>query len=198
MEINVCSLSLDKCYSCLIFWRFLNSAGITGGTRGDFHCGCGPHVIHCVNVSALSAPRCRSSATFFLSLTTVSNYFFILLYLTPGIILQILRECCCYLERCYLCAFKPSPSSELEDDRSSIGLQELIDTLSSCCYRPQRDADGTFVFAVDHCFSVRGHGTVMTGTVVSGSVTVNDVRHFTVLSFPTFPCTSNHVKQVSK
>jgi len=198
MEINVCSLSLDKCYSCLIFWRFLNSAGITGGTRGGFPLRlwtpCNTRR-QCLGTFGASVSFLRY---FFLSLTTVSNYFFILLYLTPGIILQILRECCCYLERCYLCAFKPSPSSELEDDRSSIGLQELIDTLSSCCYRPQRDADGTFVFAVDHCFSVRGHGTVMTGTVVSGSVTVNDVRHFTVLSFPTFPCTSNHVKQVSK
>ena len=57
-----------------------------------------------------------------------------------------------------------------------MGLSELINTLSSCCYRPERDAQGTFVFAVDHCFSIRGHGTIMTGTVVSGSVAVNDVR----------------------
>jgi len=71
---------------------------------------------------------------------------------------------------------KPSPSSELGEGSSGIGLAELIETLSSCCYQPTRDARGPFVFAVDHCFSIRGHGTVMTGTVISGSVTVNDVR----------------------
>jgi len=85
-------------------------------------------------------------------------------------------------ERCYLCALKPSPSGESEDETSSVGLKELIDTLSSCCYRPKRDAAGTFVFAVDHCFSIRGHGTIMTGTVISGSVAVNDVRlHLVVI-----------------
>jgi len=75
-----------------------------------------------------------------------------------------------------MCVLKASSSSELEEERSGIGLSELIETLSSCCYRPERDAEGTFVFAVDHCFSIRGHGTVMTGTVVSGCVAVNDVR----------------------
>ena len=29
------------------------------------HCGCGPHVIHGVEVSAISAPQCRSPTTFF-------------------------------------------------------------------------------------------------------------------------------------
>lgn len=28
--------------------------------------------------------------------------------------------------------------------------------------------------AVDHCFSIRGQGTVMTGTVLQGSLAVND------------------------
>lgn len=40
---------------------------------------------------------------------------------------------------------------------------------------PQRDAAGPFVCAVDHCFSIKGQGTVMTGTILSGSVAVNDV-----------------------
>jgi len=68
-----------------------------------------------------------------------------------------------------------SPAGESVEERSSVGLSELINTLSACSYRPERDAQGTFVFAVDHCFCIRGHGTVMTGTVVSGSVAVNDV-----------------------
>lgn len=28
--------------------------------------------------------------------------------------------------------------------------------------------------AVDHCFSIRGQGTVMTGTILQGSLAVND------------------------
>ena len=80
------------------------------------------------------------------------------------------------------CVLKPSPSSELGEERSCIGLTDLIDTLSACCYRPERDAQGTFVFAVDHCFSIKGHGTVMTGTVVSGSVAVSDVCLYVALS----------------
>jgi len=74
-----------------------------------------------------------------------------------------------------VCGLKAVPSAELEEEKNGLGLTELINTLSSCCYRPERNSRGNFVFAVDHCFCVRGHGTVMTGTVVSGSVAVNDV-----------------------
>ena len=76
---------------------------------------------------------------------------------------------------------KPSPSSESDGKRISDGLTELINTLSSCCYRPERDAQGSFVFAVDHCFCIKGHGTVMTGTVISGSVAVNDVHLYVAI-----------------
>lgn len=41
---------------------------------------------------------------------------------------------------------------------------------------PKRSSSGAFVFSVDHCFPIRGQGTVMTGTVLNGSVAVNDVR----------------------
>lgn len=33
---------------------------------------------------------------------------------------------------------------------------------------------GNLLFAVDHCFSIRGQGTVMTGTVLSGTVQINE------------------------
>ena len=48
--------------------------------------------------------------------------------------------------------------------------------LSSKVFVPERSASGPFVFSVDHCFPIRGQGTVMTGTVLSGSVALNDVR----------------------
>jgi selenocysteine-specific elongation factor len=58
----------------------------------------------------------------------------------------------------------------------SIGLTDLVDTLKAYTYRPKRNPEGPFVFSVDHCFSIRGQGTVMTGTVLSGKAVVNDVR----------------------
>ena len=57
-----------------------------------------------------------------------------------------------------------------------LGISELIDSLSVYCYWPVRDVKGPFIFSVDHCFSIKGHGTVMTGTVLSGAVSINDVR----------------------
>lgn len=59
-------------------------------------------------------------------------------------------------------------------DGESIGINILIETLSSYSVVPNRSADGPFIFAVDHCFGIRGQGTVMTGTILSGSVAVND------------------------
>ena len=58
---------------------------------------------------------------------------------------------------------------------SSLNLNGLISTLQSHIYIPKRSSDGPFIFSVDHCFSIRGQGTVMTGTVLSGSVRINDV-----------------------
>ncbi|XP_078399243.1 selenocysteine-specific elongation factor isoform X2 [Cetorhinus maximus] len=54
------------------------------------------------------------------------------------------------------------------------GISELIELLISQTYMPKRDPSGTFLMAVDHCFSIKGQGTVMTGTILSGSVSVND------------------------
>uniref|UniRef100_A0A5S6QCR3 Tr-type G domain-containing protein n=1 Tax=Trichuris muris TaxID=70415 RepID=A0A5S6QCR3_TRIMR len=52
----------------------------------------------------------------------------------------------------------------------------LIDQFLQCffneLYVPNREAvaDAPFVFYFDHCFNIRGQGTVMTGTVISGTV----------------------------
>lgn len=61
-------------------------------------------------------------------------------------------------------------SSECEP----VGTHKLVELLSSLSYIPNRDPSGPLVFAVDHCFSIRGQGTVMTGTILSGSLKVND------------------------
>ena len=57
-------------------------------------------------------------------------------------------------------------------------MSGLIETLKSHTFVPERDTTGPLVYAVDHCFSIRGQGTVLTGTVLSGTVAVNDVSGF--------------------
>ncbi|XP_069793504.1 selenocysteine-specific elongation factor isoform X2 [Narcine bancroftii] len=54
------------------------------------------------------------------------------------------------------------------------GISDLIDLLISQTYMPKRDPSGSFLMAADHCFSIKGQGTVMTGTILSGSISVND------------------------
>lgn len=56
-----------------------------------------------------------------------------------------------------------------------IGLNSLMEALENQIELPVRDSNGAFLFAVDHCFSIRGQGTVMTGTVLQGTVRTNDV-----------------------
>lgn len=55
-----------------------------------------------------------------------------------------------------------------------IGMEELIACLKQNSYMPTRNPSGPFLFAVDHCFSIRGQGTVLTGTALNGSVAIND------------------------
>lgn len=50
----------------------------------------------------------------------------------------------------------------------------LAQLLEKQTYLPKRDPGGDLLIAVDHCFSIRGQGTVMTGTVLQGSLAVND------------------------
>uniref|UniRef100_A0A4W2FI42 Eukaryotic elongation factor, selenocysteine-tRNA specific n=1 Tax=Bos indicus x Bos taurus TaxID=30522 RepID=A0A4W2FI42_BOBOX len=54
------------------------------------------------------------------------------------------------------------------------GIPELIELLTSQISIPTRDPSGPFLMSVDHCFSIKGQGTVMTGTILSGSVSLGD------------------------
>lgn len=53
-------------------------------------------------------------------------------------------------------------------------LSFFSQVLKSQAYLPSRDPSGNFLMAVDHCFSIKGQGTVMTGTILSGSVSLGD------------------------
>ena len=52
------------------------------------------------------------------------------------------------------------------------GIDELIQQIVEHVSVHSTPPSGPFKFAVDHCFAIRGQGTVMTGTVLSGSAKV--------------------------
>ena len=56
-----------------------------------------------------------------------------------------------------------------------IGISALIDALiGSLVTLPARDPSGPLIYAIDHCFPLKGQGTVMTGTVLQGEMRVGD------------------------
>lgn len=68
---------------------------------------------------------------------------------------------------------------------STSNIHGLLDLLQSQIRPPNRDALSSpdrFHFAVDHCFPIKGQGTVLTGTVLSGSARPNDIVEFPTLS----------------
>lgn len=63
---------------------------------------------------------------------------------------------------------------------SNLGVEELkveIDAIITTNPIIRNDSKD-FVFAVDHCFPIKGQGTVLTGTVLQGQTSVNDVINF--------------------
>lgn len=58
--------------------------------------------------------------------------------------------------------------------KDDTGIGELISTLSSMIYVPNRSSEGAFVFAVDHCFALKGKGVILTGTCLQGRLAVGE------------------------
>ncbi|XP_068108832.1 selenocysteine-specific elongation factor [Hyperolius riggenbachi] len=76
---------------------------------------------------------------------------------------------------CPIIAVAAKPGGpEAPETETAQGISELMELLKSQAYLPRRDPSGPFLMAVDHCFSIKGQGTVMTGTILSGSVSLND------------------------
>ncbi|XP_048856282.1 selenocysteine-specific elongation factor [Brienomyrus brachyistius] len=71
-------------------------------------------------------------------------------------------------------AAKPGGPEAAETEQPQ-GISTLIELLKSQTYLPRRDPSGPLLMAVDHCFSIRGQGTVMTGTVLQGALSLNDM-----------------------
>ncbi|XP_035007852.1 selenocysteine-specific elongation factor isoform X3 [Hippoglossus stenolepis] len=78
-------------------------------------------------------------------------------------------------KECPVIAVAAKPGGpEAPDTDEPQGLPQLIELLKKQTYLPQRDPAGDLLMAVDHCFSIRGQGTVMTGTILQGSLAIND------------------------
>jgi len=56
----------------------------------------------------------------------------------------------------------------------SASVSGLVSLLSASVRIPERVPGGPFFFAIDHCFPIKGQGTVLTGTVLSGTLRAND------------------------
>ncbi|KAH8254221.1 hypothetical protein KR032_008991 [Drosophila birchii] len=56
-----------------------------------------------------------------------------------------------------------------------INIQELRDGLSEAYFQPERNVTAPLLMYVDHCFGIKGQGTVCTGTLLQGNVQVNDM-----------------------
>jgi len=63
--------------------------------------------------------------------------------------------------------------SREDKEKPPSDVKELIDCLLETLEIPKRGSEGDFYFAVDHCFRIAGQGTVLTGTILNGSVAVN-------------------------
>ncbi|KAM3622322.1 uncharacterized protein V6R79_023163 [Siganus canaliculatus] len=78
-------------------------------------------------------------------------------------------------KECPVIAVAAKPGGpEAPDTEEPQGVPELIELLKKQTYLPRRDPEGDLLMAVDHCFSIRGQGTVMTGTILQGSMAIND------------------------
>jgi len=69
-------------------------------------------------------------------------------------------------------------------DNDTLNVDVLVNKLQEELPPPKRDfSQPTFYFSIDHCFPIRGQGTVLTGTVLSGKISVNSMLEFPTLGF---------------
>jgi selenocysteine-specific elongation factor len=73
-----------------------------------------------------------------------------------------------------VCTAANPGGTEAADAPSNPDIKQLLESLNEHAFLPSRSDGGEFYFAIDHCFRIGGQGTVMTGTVQSGSISVGD------------------------
>jgi elongation factor Tu len=68
-----------------------------------------------------------------------------------------------------------SAMKALQGDAAAIqGIKDLINAVDDAIPEPVRDIDKPFLMAIEDVFSIKGRGTVVTGRIERGKVTVND------------------------
>jgi selenocysteine-specific elongation factor len=72
--------------------------------------------------------------------------------------------------------------SAAQQPNETLNIPLLVETLRQKLPIPNRTSDGPFYFAVDHCFPMRGRGTILTGTCLSGQASVGDAIEFPALA----------------
>ncbi|KAK7870360.1 hypothetical protein R5R35_000535 [Gryllus longicercus] len=76
---------------------------------------------------------------------------------------------------CPIVSIAANPGGSDSPSNGPEGINDLINILKEMAYVPIRNRLKPFLFAVDHCFSIRGQGTVLTGTVLQGEIKINDI-----------------------
>ncbi|ULU14080.1 hypothetical protein L3Y34_016533 [Caenorhabditis briggsae] len=61
-------------------------------------------------------------------------------------------------------------------------LENLKNALETRIFEPKRDTESEFLIAIDHCFAIKGQGTVLTGTVIRGILKLNAEIEFASLA----------------
>lgn len=81
--------------------------------------------------------------------------------------------CCCSLLPVLVCCLLPSSvhvhagarEGEGVEQQQAVGIPELVETLVGRVRVRKKGASAPFLFHIDHCFGIRGQGTVLTGAV---------------------------------
>lgn len=87
-------------------------------------------------------------------------------------------------------AASAAAEAEALKKNETLNIDLLVNTLKDSLPPPRRDyhtgndKEGAppFYFSIDHCFTLRGRGTILTGTVLSGATSTNDVLEFPTLA----------------
>nr|ADI46882.1 SelEFf [Volvox carteri f. nagariensis] len=66
-------------------------------------------------------------------------------------------------------------------DNPPLGVEDLKAALVAMVPPAPRLVSGPFLFAVDHCFPIKGQGSVLSGTVLQGSIAVSEMLELPAL-----------------
>ncbi|KAJ9469011.1 Selenocysteine-specific elongation factor [Diplonema papillatum] len=70
-----------------------------------------------------------------------------------------------------------------DSSKEPEGLAELKEALRQSAPPPQpaKEDEKAFLMYVDHCFGIEGQGTILTGTILAGALSVGQTVHFPVM-----------------